>query len=188
MFSFICAWINAWVSNVEACDLRRHPAHCDVTEWMWCLSALVLTRGHVSRFVVIVIKSISLIPRDWCVSLVCVDRGIIYSARFNWSKTGLFQANICLFLVCLFVFCVFCLFVCLFVWGGGGILFFLCVVICFGSFGVDSCDSCRGDFSFIAFVNITVALLKIIGQVRLGSLVPNYFSVRTILNSTGCCK
>ena len=26
------------------------------------------------------------------------------------------------------------------------------------------------------------------GQVRLGSLVRNYFSVRTILNSTGCCK
>ena len=27
-----------------------------------------------------------------------------------------------------------------------------------------------------------------IGQVRLRSLVRNYFSVLTILNSTGCCK
>ena len=31
MFSLICAWINGWVNNREAGDLRRHPAHCDVT-------------------------------------------------------------------------------------------------------------------------------------------------------------
>ena len=30
MFSFICAWINAWVNNREAGDLRRHDAHYDV--------------------------------------------------------------------------------------------------------------------------------------------------------------
>ena len=35
-----------------------------------------------------------------------------------------------------------------------------------------------------AFIKICAA----IGQVRLGTLVRNYFSVRTILNSTGCCK
>ena len=27
--SFICAWINSWVSNREAGDLRRHRAHYD---------------------------------------------------------------------------------------------------------------------------------------------------------------
>ena len=27
MFSLICAWINAWVNNREAGDLRRHHAH-----------------------------------------------------------------------------------------------------------------------------------------------------------------
>ena len=31
MFSFICAWINGWVNNCEAGDLRRHRAHYDVT-------------------------------------------------------------------------------------------------------------------------------------------------------------
>ena len=31
MFSLICAWINAWVNNREAGDLRRYRAHCDVT-------------------------------------------------------------------------------------------------------------------------------------------------------------
>ena len=31
MFSLICAWINDWVNNREAGDLRRHRAHYDVT-------------------------------------------------------------------------------------------------------------------------------------------------------------
>ena len=31
MFSLICAWINGWVNNREAGDLRRYRAHNDVT-------------------------------------------------------------------------------------------------------------------------------------------------------------
>ena len=31
MFSFVCAWINGWVNNREAGDLRHHPAHYDVS-------------------------------------------------------------------------------------------------------------------------------------------------------------
>ena len=31
MFSSICAWINGWVNNREADDLRRHRVHRDVT-------------------------------------------------------------------------------------------------------------------------------------------------------------
>ena len=30
MFSLISAWINGWVNNREAGDLRRNRAHCDV--------------------------------------------------------------------------------------------------------------------------------------------------------------
>ena len=30
MFSFICVWINDWVNNREAGDLRRYRVHCDV--------------------------------------------------------------------------------------------------------------------------------------------------------------
>ena len=30
MFSLISAWIDGWVNNREADDLRRHRAHCDV--------------------------------------------------------------------------------------------------------------------------------------------------------------
>ena len=32
MFSLICIWINGWVNNHEAGDLRRYRAHYDVTE------------------------------------------------------------------------------------------------------------------------------------------------------------
>ena len=39
MFTLICAWINGWVNNREAGDLRRHRAHYDVTvmtrEWYY---------------------------------------------------------------------------------------------------------------------------------------------------------
>ena len=31
MFSLICAWINGWVNNCEAGNLRRHCDHFDVT-------------------------------------------------------------------------------------------------------------------------------------------------------------
>ena len=31
MFSLICAWMNGWVNNREAGDLRRHRTHYDVT-------------------------------------------------------------------------------------------------------------------------------------------------------------
>ena len=31
MFSLICVWINGWVNECEAGDLRRHRAHFDVT-------------------------------------------------------------------------------------------------------------------------------------------------------------
>ena len=31
MFTLICTWINGWVNNREADDLRRHDAHYDVS-------------------------------------------------------------------------------------------------------------------------------------------------------------
>ena len=36
MLSLICAWINAWVNNGKAGDLRRHSAHYDVTVMLIC--------------------------------------------------------------------------------------------------------------------------------------------------------
>ena len=31
MFSLICVWINSWVNNRDAGDLRRYRAHYDIT-------------------------------------------------------------------------------------------------------------------------------------------------------------
>ena len=45
MFSLICVWINGWVNNREAGDLRRHGAHYDVIVMYWSLfPGLVLNR------------------------------------------------------------------------------------------------------------------------------------------------
>ena len=38
MFSLICFWINGWVNNREADDLRRYRAHYDVIVMVWVWS------------------------------------------------------------------------------------------------------------------------------------------------------
>ena len=41
MFSLICVWINNWVNNREAGDLRRYRAHYDViVMFKWCCRGL----------------------------------------------------------------------------------------------------------------------------------------------------
>ena len=43
MFSFTCAWINGWVNNREAGDLRRHQARYDVIVmeiWPHCIAVV----------------------------------------------------------------------------------------------------------------------------------------------------
>ena len=52
MFSVICAWINSWVNNREAGDLRRHRAHYDV---------IVMTKKCLKYFSKEVLNNISLI-------------------------------------------------------------------------------------------------------------------------------
>ena len=48
LFPLICAWINDWVNNGEAGDLRRHRVHHDVTvmvlKEMW-ISSLFYSKG-----------------------------------------------------------------------------------------------------------------------------------------------
>ena len=41
MFCLICVWINDWVNNREAGDLRRNRAHYDV---------IIMTRGNTTRY------------------------------------------------------------------------------------------------------------------------------------------
>ena len=54
MFSLICVWINGWVNNREAGDLRRHRAHYDVIviarlycSHCWLVSGMKNTIKHI---------------------------------------------------------------------------------------------------------------------------------------------
>ena len=51
MFSLICVWINGWVNNREADDLRRYRAHYDVSvmcvgSGMWDHYLLIIYDSH----------------------------------------------------------------------------------------------------------------------------------------------
>ena len=40
MFSLICAWLNDWVNNLEAGDLRHHRVHYDVIVMEYSVSTV----------------------------------------------------------------------------------------------------------------------------------------------------
>ena len=44
MFALICVWINGWVNNSDAGDLRRHRAHCDVIVMITMVATSVLVQ------------------------------------------------------------------------------------------------------------------------------------------------
>ena len=46
VFSLICAWINGWVNNREAGDLRRHRSHYDVIVMKSMLIIFIRLRCH----------------------------------------------------------------------------------------------------------------------------------------------
>ena len=50
MFSLICAWINAWVNNREAGDLRRNRTHYGVIVMKQDIHTLMSTMLHVTSF------------------------------------------------------------------------------------------------------------------------------------------
>ena len=47
IFSLICAWINGWVNDFKAGDLRRHRAHCNVI--VMCRSDIEWSEGDEFR-------------------------------------------------------------------------------------------------------------------------------------------
>ena len=49
MFPLNCAWINGWVNNGGAGDLRRHRAHCDATVMNRCGVSFVV-RVYIMRW------------------------------------------------------------------------------------------------------------------------------------------
>ena len=51
VFSLICAWINGWVNNRDADDLRCHRGHYDVTVTVKCYEICRRRNGHTFFFV-----------------------------------------------------------------------------------------------------------------------------------------
>ena len=68
MFSLICAWINCWVNNGEAGDLRCHHTHYDITVMGTHPSSIIawntkgFRKGHHKTWIEVVIPCINLIP------------------------------------------------------------------------------------------------------------------------------
>ena len=52
MFSLMCVWINSWVNNRKAGDVRRYSAHYDVSEILMGIS--VMTRNRMACVVLLV--------------------------------------------------------------------------------------------------------------------------------------
>ena len=51
MFSLICAWINRWVNNREAGNLRRHQAHYDViVMYVIAIALIFIIKLHFCRY------------------------------------------------------------------------------------------------------------------------------------------
>ena len=67
MFSLICAWINGWVNNRGAGDLRRHRAHYDVNVM---LKWYILNKFKLSSNYGCFLNDVLLWVKSW------LDRGI----------------------------------------------------------------------------------------------------------------
>ena len=84
MFSLICAWINRWVNNREAGDLRRHRFHYDVIVMalLWRFYCLFSIKHH-NRPHHVTIKS-SLNQMDIATSIRChFDIKCVFGVRTN---------------------------------------------------------------------------------------------------------
>ena len=82
MFSLIFIWINGWVNNREAGDLRRHRAHYDV---IVCL-ALLRIQIYASVILTILGSDNGLLP-GWRQAIICTNTTIllIWPSGTNFS-------------------------------------------------------------------------------------------------------
>ena len=68
---FICAWINGWVNNRQAGDLRRHRAHNDVIvmEWGYCAQWFPLYENSAAPVTSYYRADSRFVPSQWETSL-----------------------------------------------------------------------------------------------------------------------
>ena len=79
MISLICVWINGWINNREAGDLRHHRGYYDVIvmEWgyLWQVHAEICEQGlfcHCDRHTIAPVP----LKQPWCI-LVNESRGLL---------------------------------------------------------------------------------------------------------------
>ena len=81
MFSLICVWLNGWVNNREAGDLRRYRAHYDV---------IVMNMIHLSQILPIDIRYVVSIVSSTChykySDIDCLFTGLLKIATKKPSK------------------------------------------------------------------------------------------------------
>ena len=88
---FICVWINGWVNNGKAGDLRRHRAHYDVT-------AMFVMPSYKGNWTIPSIPEMTSYTYD----------GVSYEIKIRWysvllyalrqSTNGISMVNVCIFL------------------------------------------------------------------------------------------
>ena len=111
MFSLICVWINGWVNNREAGDLRRYRAHYDVivmmsfpnrNDWSWWRH---LGRRALSALLQVIRDYFVFTPSQWEATLQCnvVAHWPVRCQSITWNndvskckKNHFVQASMCL--------------------------------------------------------------------------------------------
>ena len=73
--SLICAWINGWISNQKAGDLRRHLAHCDFT----------VMRDHYHKYPLRLDKLFTRFFNELQWSNTWVGTGLVMAAGVTWN-------------------------------------------------------------------------------------------------------
>ena len=91
MFSLICVWINGWINNREAGDLRRHRAHYDVIVMAnnvrcRCMDAVVRTMEfrHQCYYCLYYHMSIGTITFINCTLYVSEIAKVWYTLTWRW--------------------------------------------------------------------------------------------------------
>ena len=87
MFSLICAWMNGWVNNREAGDLRHHRAHFDVKVMDFEYMRLWIGSTQFQR------TSARPFPDSWWRHQMETFSALLVLCAGNWSVTGEFPSQ-----------------------------------------------------------------------------------------------
>ena len=99
VFSLVCVWINGWVNNREAGDLRRHRTHYDVIVMQRCVGADALGHaGHTIKYLFVISWITNVCWRFWqyscCLLFLTSLRQFSkqpspdFTGRYEWTYPG----------------------------------------------------------------------------------------------------